>query len=156
MSEIVKNELDAIKAFETDTEKRRSELTLNELNYISDKQLHKKDGSGSGPIEWDFLAEIVFGDSEDSELEINLLVGDFQTYYNKFSSGSAVSINGMLYDISGTPMHCKITATIVPSAVSEDRIQFKLMPLESSDPSRFWMLTWYPDNSLELDTTPLA
>ena len=48
MSEIVKNELDAIKAFETETEKRRSELTLNELNYISDKQLHKKDGGSGG------------------------------------------------------------------------------------------------------------
>ena len=48
MSEIVKNELDAIKAFEDNTEKRRSELTLNELNYISDKQLHKKDSGGTG------------------------------------------------------------------------------------------------------------
>ena len=51
MSEIVKNELDAIKAFETGTEKRRSELTLNELNYISDKQLHKKDGGGGTQFE---------------------------------------------------------------------------------------------------------
>ena len=48
MSEIVKNEMDAIAAFAEDTEKRRSTLTLNELNYISDKQLHKKDGGGSG------------------------------------------------------------------------------------------------------------
>ena len=148
MSEIVKNELDAIKAFETDAEKRRSELTLNELNYISDKQLHKK-GGGSGPIEWDFLAEIAAG---GSGAEINLLVGDFQTYYNKFSSGSAVSIDGMLYDLSESA-HCKITATIVPSVISENRIQFKIMPLESPDPTQFWTLIWLPDNSLELETT---
>lgn len=152
MSSIVADELAKIKSFETDTEKRRSELTLNELNYISDKQLHKKDG-GSGPIEWDFLVEMVAGGSGP---EINLLVGDFQTYYNKFSSGSAVSINGMLYDSSGSPMRCKFTGTIVPSTIAEDRIQFMFMPIESSDPTQFWMLTWLPDNSLELDTTPSA
>ena len=48
MSEIVKNELDTIKEFAEATEKRGSTLTLNELNYISDKQLHKKDGGGTG------------------------------------------------------------------------------------------------------------
>ncbi len=63
MSSIVADELAKIQSFETGTEKRRSELTLNELNYISDKQLHKKDGGGgSGPIEWDFLVEMVNGD----------------------------------------------------------------------------------------------
>ena len=44
MSSIVADELAKIKSFETETEKRRSTLTLNELNYISDKQLHKKSG----------------------------------------------------------------------------------------------------------------
>lgn len=152
MSSIVADELAKIKSFETDTEKRRSTLTLNELNYISDKQLHKKDGGGSGPAEWDFFAEIITGGLEP---EINLLVGDFQTYYNKFSSGSAVSIDGMLYDLSEST-HCKITGTIVPGVISEDSIQFMLMPLESSDPSNYWTLIWSPDNSLELDTTPSA
>lgn len=45
MSEIVKNELEAIAAFKELTP-RSSTLTLNELNYISDKRLHKEDGSG--------------------------------------------------------------------------------------------------------------
>ena len=155
MSEIVKNEMDAIAAFAEDTEKRRSTLTLNELNYISDKQLHKKDGGGSGPVEWDFLAEMVPSVSVSGS-EINLLAGDFQTYYNKFSSGSAVSTNGMLYDLSGMPVLCKITATIMPFGISEDGIQFKIMPIKSPDPNQFWTLNWSPDNSLELDTTPVA
>lgn len=46
MSSIVKDELDKIKSFADSTEKRVSKLTLNELNYISDKQLHAKGGSG--------------------------------------------------------------------------------------------------------------
>ena len=50
MSSIVADELAKIKSFGTDTEKRRSTLTLNELNYISDKQLHKKDGGSSSPV----------------------------------------------------------------------------------------------------------
>ena len=44
---LVASELAKISTFETETEKRKSTLTLNELNYISDKQLHRKtDGEG--------------------------------------------------------------------------------------------------------------
>ena len=63
MSSIVKDELDKIKSFAESTEKRRSKLTLNELNYISDKQLHQKSGGGSGdsPIR---LADVRFTSEE--------------------------------------------------------------------------------------------
>lgn len=149
MSSIVADELAKIKSFETDTEKRRSELTLNELNYISDKQLHKKEG-GSGPIEWDFLAEITTGGSGS---EINLLAGDFQTYYNKVSSESAIPVIGIIYDFSAVEMvRSKITRAIGQSAVSEDRIEFQIEPVEPSDTTQYWTITWSPDNSLELDT----
>lgn len=51
MSVTVADELAKIKTFETETEKRRSTLTLNELNYISDKQLHKNSGGeSSSPV----------------------------------------------------------------------------------------------------------
>ena len=43
---LVSSELTTIEAFKDTTEKRGSKLTLNELNYISDKQLHAKSGSG--------------------------------------------------------------------------------------------------------------
>lgn len=46
---LVSSELTTIETFKDTTEKRASKLTLNELNYISDKQLHQKtEGSGSG------------------------------------------------------------------------------------------------------------
>lgn len=46
---LVSSELTTIETFKDTTEKRGSKLTLNELNYISDKQLHQKtDGGGSG------------------------------------------------------------------------------------------------------------
>lgn len=50
MSSIVKDELDKIKSFAESTEKRGSKLTLNELNYISDKQLHQKSSGGDSPV----------------------------------------------------------------------------------------------------------
>lgn len=43
---LVSSELTTIETFKDTTEKRGSKLTLNELNYISDKQLHAKGGSG--------------------------------------------------------------------------------------------------------------
>lgn len=43
---LVASELTTIETFKDTTEKRGSKLTLNELNYISDKQLHAKGGSG--------------------------------------------------------------------------------------------------------------
>lgn len=43
---LVSSELTTIETFKDTTEKRGSKLTLNELNYISDKQLHAKSGSG--------------------------------------------------------------------------------------------------------------
>lgn len=43
---LVSSELTTIETFKDTTEKRGSKLTLNELNYISDKQLHSKGGSG--------------------------------------------------------------------------------------------------------------
>lgn len=57
MSSIVKDELDKIKSFAESTEKRGSKLTLNELNYISDKQLHQKSSGGDSPVG---IANIVF------------------------------------------------------------------------------------------------
>lgn len=45
-SSLVSSELTTIETFKDTTEKRGSKLTLNELNYISDKQLHAKGGSG--------------------------------------------------------------------------------------------------------------
>lgn len=46
---LVSSELTTIETFKDTTEKRGSKLTLNELNYISDKQLHQKtDGEGGG------------------------------------------------------------------------------------------------------------
>lgn len=57
MSSIVKDELDKIKSFAESTEKRGSKLTLNELNYISDKQLHQKSSGGDSPLG---IANIVF------------------------------------------------------------------------------------------------
>lgn len=50
MSSIVKDKLDKIKSFAESTEKRGSKLTLNELNYISDKQLHQKSSGGDSPL----------------------------------------------------------------------------------------------------------
>lgn len=49
---LVSSELTTIETFKDTTEKRGSKLTLNELNYISDKQLHSKGGSGgsSSPV----------------------------------------------------------------------------------------------------------
>lgn len=150
MSEIVKNELDAIKAFETDTEKRRSELTLNELNYISDKQLHKK-GGGSGPVDWDFFAKVtIYEESETAEL----LVGDFQAFYDEFSTGGS-PVLGLIYDLNNvlgeTP---SITTTIIPEEVpTAERMLFVVSPPEPGAHSMY-RLTWNSDNSLEFDTNP--
>ena len=47
---LVSSELTTIETFKDTTEKRGSKLTLNELNYISDKQLHAKGGSGEDPF----------------------------------------------------------------------------------------------------------
>lgn len=58
---LVSSELTTIETFKDTTEKRGSKLTLNELNYISDKQLHQKtDGEGGGldsPLK---LAKVTF------------------------------------------------------------------------------------------------
>lgn len=53
---LVSEEMAAIAAFKDTTEKRNSKLTLNELNYITDNNLHKKgDESGSGIIHGRFV-----------------------------------------------------------------------------------------------------
>ena len=59
---LVSEEMAAIASFANSTEKRGSTLTLNELNYISDKQLHKKDGGGSGDLS---IANVTFINETD-------------------------------------------------------------------------------------------
>ena len=54
---LVSSELTTIETFKDTTEKRGSKLTLNELNYISDKQLHQKSSGGDSPLG---IANIVF------------------------------------------------------------------------------------------------
>lgn len=79
---LVASELAKISTFETETEKRKSTLTLNELNYISDKQLHKKGGgSGDSPIK---LADVRFT-SEETRYD-----GFLQTLFNSIGSGYAI------------------------------------------------------------------
>lgn len=46
--ELVQEETDKINTFPRTTEKRISKLTINELNHISDNNLHKKDEGGGG------------------------------------------------------------------------------------------------------------
>ena len=68
MSSIVKDELDKIKSFAESTEKRGSKLTLNELNYISDKQLHQKSSGGDSPVG---IANIVFHTPNEDTVSID-------------------------------------------------------------------------------------
>ena len=82
---LVSSELTTIETFKDTTEKRGSKLTLNELNYISDKQLHQKtDGGGDGPVG---LAKVTFV-SDDLDLSLSEV----------FSAGSTMwgSITDML------------------------------------------------------------
>lgn len=69
---LVSSELTTIETFKDTTEKRGSKLTLNELNYISDKQLHQKtdggEGGSSSPIK---LANIVFHTPTQDEKHID-------------------------------------------------------------------------------------
>lgn len=64
---LVSSELTTIETFKDTTEKRGSKLTLNELNYISDKQLHQKtdgEGGGSSPVG---LAKVKFVADDSSK-----------------------------------------------------------------------------------------
>lgn len=104
MSEIVKNELDAIKAFENNTEKRRSELTLNELNYISDKQLHKKTDEEGGGFKFDVLIGMETGyDSEVGDIQahnVRYLEGSYESAVEAYSSEERIPRLGILNDIN--------------------------------------------------------
>lgn len=57
---LVSSELTTIETFKDTTEKRGSKLTLNELNYISDKQLHQKTDGGEGGSSPVGLAKVKF------------------------------------------------------------------------------------------------
>lgn len=79
---LVSSELTTIETFKDTTEKRGSKLTLNELNYISDKQLHAKGGSGEDPFsEFPVVIEIDarnFSDPGDiSNLHARYLKGGY-------------------------------------------------------------------------------
>lgn len=71
---LVSSELTTIETFKDTTEKRGSKLTLNELNYISDKQLHQKvDGEGGG-FKFDVLIGMeVYYDEETGSINSNNL-----------------------------------------------------------------------------------
>ena len=141
MSSIVADELAKIKSFETETEKRRSELTLNELNYISDKQLHKKDnggGGGSGPVEWDFLAELVH---DGGEFSANLLAGDYYEFREKIESETDEILNvGALARLGE---YLRVTVMVELGSPGEDYLGFIVLVGEKA-----YIVRWFSDNTL--------
>lgn len=79
---LVSSELTTIETFKDTTEKRGSKLTLNELNYISDKQLHAKGGSGEDLFpEYPVIIELDTRDPSDisdiSNLHARYLKGGY-------------------------------------------------------------------------------
>lgn len=79
---LVSSELTTIETFKDTTEKRGSKLTLNELNYISDKQLHSKGGSGEDlfpeyPVIVEFDARNVSDPSDMGNVHARYLKGGY-------------------------------------------------------------------------------
>lgn len=88
MSITVKDELEKIGSFSETTEKRRSGLTLNELNYISDKQLHQKT---SEPVEAHTCLIYEYTRTQSSNMDGSLVqntVGDFDAIAAAASAGT--------------------------------------------------------------------
>lgn len=79
---LVSSELTTIETFKDTTEKRGSKLTLNELNYISDKQLHVKGGSGEDPFsEFPVIIEMDYrnasSESDIDNIHVRYLKGGY-------------------------------------------------------------------------------
>lgn len=79
---LVSSELTTIETFKDTTEKRGSKLTLNELNYISDKQLHAKGGSGEDifpefPVIIEFDGRDASGPSDIGNVHARYLKGGY-------------------------------------------------------------------------------
>lgn len=147
MSSIVADELAKIKSFETDTEKRRSELTLNELNYISDKQLHKKDNGGGGDDTFDVLFEIDpetqsarlakghFSDLVFGETTSNIKVGAYFKPYGSQMPNLVFSVFAMITD------------------KTEDDVGFVISAILQQD-EKFYALSFHSDDTVEIEEVP--
>lgn len=151
MSSIVADELAKIKSFETDTEKRRSELTLNELNYISDKQLHRKvdeEGGGSGDSTFDVLFEIdpetpsarlVKGHYSDlvfDDTTPNVKVGAYFKPYGSQTPNVVFSVSAMI------------------GGVFEDNGVGFLISAILPQNEKFYNLLFSSDDTVEIEETP--
>lgn len=140
MSSIVADELAKIKSFETDTEKRRSELTLNELNYISDKQLHKK-ASGGGELDFDVLVQVDLMTEIESEA-ITTIIGDYETFKEKFNQNNPKYTVGAIVQVGDiTETAGFIANTVVNQETENEYINFILITEGDMD------VAWHPDGT---------
>lgn len=123
MSSIVKDELDKIKSFAESTEKRGSKLTLNELNYISDKQLHQKSSGGDSPLG---IANIVFHTPNEDTNNIDNYVqffADGGCAYVPEGEGypaAALALSNDMLNRAASQWNNKNISVIVPAAFIVD------------------------------------
>lgn len=134
MSSIVKDELDKIKSFAESTEKRGSKLTLNELNYISDKQLHQKSSGGDSPVG---IANIVFHTPNEDTNPID--------NYVKFIEGGCQYVPAG----GGSPA---ITFAFSDDALNQTASQWNRLKPSMIVPAAFLIDSEYP-NLFEIEIT---
>lgn len=150
MSSIVADELAKIKSFETDTEKRRSELTLNELNYISDKQLHKKDSGGGGGEDstFDVLFEI-----DPETPSARLVKGHYSDLV--FDHTTPNMKVGAYYKPLGSQMsNFVFSVSAMIGEVSEDNVATFIISVMLEPDEKFYNLLFSSDDTVEMEEIP--